>query len=227
MRTARTFSVYRITNSANGRVYIGKSVDPKQRWYLHCYQARRGDATPMHRAIRKYGSGAFVVDVLETFTSEAECFAAERRLIAQHRSTDGVRGYNASDGGDGPSGCKPSAATRKKMSDAHKRRPHPPLSQETKDKIAATLRGRKNGPMSEAQKKQLRAKAVGRKFGQEVRDKVSAASLGRPRTEKELAVLANMRDARRSKPTTEESRQRYSDAAKRRWAAGGRAAFGL
>lgn len=94
--------VYRITNSQNGKVYIGlttKGLDTRWRW--HVRDSRRAQ-TPLHRAIRKYGPTAFRVEEIACALSGRDLKALERTLIAQHNSrVDVGHGYNCTDGGDG------------------------------------------------------------------------------------------------------------------------------
>jgi len=48
--------VYKITNTLNGKVYIGKANDMNRRWVEHLSVARRGSRKPLYAALRKYGS---------------------------------------------------------------------------------------------------------------------------------------------------------------------------
>lgn len=94
----RTF-VYRITNTVNGKVYFGKTVDVATRWYKHCWDADHGKDYPLHRAIRKYGEGAFKVETLAEYPSNKGACDHETQLIAS--VSDPSQCYNVAAGGDG------------------------------------------------------------------------------------------------------------------------------
>jgi group I intron endonuclease len=98
-------SVYCILNLKNRKLYYGKAADPQQRWYTHCWAARKGRDLPLHRAIRKYGSAQFSLRVLSVYATNAEACLEERRLIAE---ADPRYTYNVAPGGEG--GCTMTAA---------------------------------------------------------------------------------------------------------------------
>lgn len=101
----KTYSIYRLTNLVNGKVYIGKTIQrPQSRLNNHLLSANTGSPTALHSAIRKYGSDAFSFEVIccalnEEFLSNLEC-----DLIIAHNSCVLDRqshGYNMTRGGDG------------------------------------------------------------------------------------------------------------------------------
>lgn len=109
------FFVYLITNLVNGKVYVGKAWNVCRRWSHHKYQAKTGQLTLLHKAIRKYGIDSFRVETLLACDDEESAYAAEVREIAQRRSMDPSVGYNRTTGGDGTRGCKVADATREKQ----------------------------------------------------------------------------------------------------------------
>ena len=92
-------SVYKVTNTVNGKVYFGKAADVWGRWYKHIWAAQHGSPLVFHRAIRKYGPEAFHPELLATYEDEAEANAHEIRLIA---SVPLTRRYNIAPEGTGP-----------------------------------------------------------------------------------------------------------------------------
>jgi group I intron endonuclease len=224
---AKSYSVYLITNTVNGKVYVGKAANPKTRWYSHTHNARRGGTATLQKAIRKYGAGAFTMEILATCASDSEALARERVEIATRKTRLYHIGYNSTDGGEGPSGAVVSDETRRRMSEAGKRRPGRIPTAEERARISATLTGRKNGPLTEEHKAKLRAKRLGMKFSADVRAKMSAGILTKGRSEKQRANSVRFGKAWLGKKRSAETRRKMSENAKKRWAAHGAEGFAL
>ena len=64
-------NIYKITNTENGKVYIGQTVqkNPKMRWYQHCADARNGKDSHLCSSMRKYGIDKFLWEVIDTVTT--------------------------------------------------------------------------------------------------------------------------------------------------------------
>ena len=111
--------VYRVTNSVNGKVYIGKTEFPVSlRWKQHLQNAKAGMPQALYCAIRKYGEGSFIVETISRHQTLEELAIAEIASIYIHKSKNPRYGYNMTDGGEGVSGLKWSAASRKKLSES-------------------------------------------------------------------------------------------------------------
>lgn len=97
------FCVYLVTNTVNGKVYVGKTQQPlSARWGQHVSAAKSGrNHMPILRAIRKYGPKAFTLTELEVCYSLEKLNAAEKQWISTLRSTTTGVGYNCTSGGDG------------------------------------------------------------------------------------------------------------------------------
>ena len=98
------YKVYVITNTVNGKKYVGYTCwKLSRRWTRHCARAHRPEATDYEshfkRAIRKHGRGAFRSEVVETFGTKKEALAAEVRWIKKLDTFEGV-GYNSTAGGE-------------------------------------------------------------------------------------------------------------------------------
>lgn len=238
-----SFCVYRLTNTLNGKKYIGKATELRSRVRRHWSYSRRGSNTPLHCAMRKYGETVFTLERIADFASEAEAFAFERAAIIAEGTRVPV-GYNVTAGGEGATGYAQTEETKQKKSAALKgRKPteatiaagrvantgriHTP---ETRARMSAASKGR---PKSEQTKLRMSAAATGKKkrpLTQEWREKVGAATRGKPRNrdavERTAATnrgrvrgeqaRANMRAG-----WTVEARERASMSAKARWAARG------
>lgn len=58
--------IYKIVNKLDeSKFYIGRSVNIKNRWKQHIYEARHKEGNAIHKAIRKYGKDNFRIEVLE------------------------------------------------------------------------------------------------------------------------------------------------------------------
>lgn len=91
--------VYKITNQANGKVYIGQSIRPvEQRFKRHISDAINNILdTHFARAIRKWGKENFTVEVIDKADSQDELNIKEQFWIRQYQSTDSTKGYNETD----------------------------------------------------------------------------------------------------------------------------------
>ena len=91
--------IYILTNTVNGKQYVGKTiVTAMKRFQQHKADARKGSETAIHRAIRKYGPEAFLVETVDTATTKEELNQKEREWISK-LGTFGV--YNMTPGGEG------------------------------------------------------------------------------------------------------------------------------
>lgn len=92
--------IYKISNIVNGKIYVGKSVDPVKRWQRHLYLAKKGMRKHLYEAIRKYGEANFQMSVLEC-CNDADANSRERYWIDHYQSYDRAQGYNKTKGGEG------------------------------------------------------------------------------------------------------------------------------
>lgn len=103
MSTPR-FAAYKVTNTVNGKAYIGVTGGAvRARWLAHLSAARNGCPFALHRAIRKHGADAFRIQQIATSQTFADLCEAEKVLIAQH-GTFSPHGYNLTRGGEGSDG---------------------------------------------------------------------------------------------------------------------------
>jgi group I intron endonuclease len=215
-------SAYLITNVLNGKQYIGIIGTPgktlSKRWKEHCYEARYPTRKLLQKAIKKYGEGAFKIELVASARSMEDIKLVERLLIKQH-GTLAPRGYNLTSGGEGL--LNPAPETRAKIREfAIKRGISPKMHQraleanlgskrtaEQRQRIGDSRRGKRRNPLSIAKATATRlAKGPslaqrawstegqrGRKASAETRAKMSAARTGRKHSEE---TKAKMREAR-------------------------------
>lgn len=144
--------VYKITNTINGKAYIGVTKQSlAARWKCHRAYSKREAAFPIHAAIRKYGVENFTITVICECSSLEELAVCERGLIAEH-GTYTPHGYNVTSGGEGCFERVISDATRAKRSAWLKAaiadgrfkvpsRKGQPVSQETRRKMSLAKLG--------------------------------------------------------------------------------------
>lgn len=140
--------IYKITNTVNGKVYIGQSVQLSKRLYEHrrvlennCHSNRH-----LQNAYNKYGD-VFQIEIIMYCDNEEELDYLERYYISCYNSMNPQKGYNKEDGGNLNKHL--SKETKKKMSEAQKGKHR---SEETKKKISEARKGR---PLSEETKKKM------------------------------------------------------------------------
>ena len=102
--------IYKIENLINGKVYIGQSVNIKERWNEHklinsraSKDALKKQKYPLYLAFQKYGLENFLFEVLEECSLE-ELDTKEQFYIKKYNSYidfPNSNGYNLTLGGDG------------------------------------------------------------------------------------------------------------------------------
>ena len=84
------YTVYKITNTVNGKTYIGKhQTQDLNDGYM-------GSGKLLKKAIRKYGLDKFTKEILHVFQTEEEMNLKEKELVVVSEET-----YNLCDGGRG------------------------------------------------------------------------------------------------------------------------------
>lgn len=90
--------IYKITNSVNGKIYVGQTNNLARRKKEHLCRP----SSILGRAIRKYGREHFLFEVLvDGIETQEELNRQEVIWIGRLRSAERDNGYNATCGGDG------------------------------------------------------------------------------------------------------------------------------
>jgi hypothetical protein len=147
--------------------YIGKGRNKR-----HLQNCGRGCQIPKDRSRILF---------LKQNLTEGEAFKHERYMIFLYGRIDLGTGIlrNKSDGGEGPSNRILTDQTRKRMSDAAKKRFQNPKERE---KYAARRRGKPGPPMHDNTREALIAANTGRPCSEETKRKISEANRGKPIT---------------------------------------------
>ena len=97
--------IYAITNTVNGKVYIGQhSGDNLQAYFRMNLQYAKSKATHkpyLYSAMRKHGANSFVCTSLVQPINKEQMDALESFFIKVLETRDPEIGYNLTDGGDG------------------------------------------------------------------------------------------------------------------------------
>lgn len=113
--------IYRITNTINGKCYIGQSIYLRKRIKRHLSYKCHKDHLALYKAFDKYGIDKFTIEILETIDTEKcddikyELDTLEIFYIKKYNSY--ISGYNQTLGGDaGIAGYKFTNEQRNKVS---------------------------------------------------------------------------------------------------------------
>jgi len=171
------YTIYRATNTINGKVYIGFDSAWPTRKRGHKSSANVQPKSKFHKAIRKYGWDSFIWEPIYQSMEYVHCLnTMEPFFIIEHDSL--ASGYNSTYGGEGGvyegqvGSKRPEFAQkisqilkgrpnpRKGLPSGQKGRPGRPVSDESKLKISQSKLGK---PRSEETKTKLRSAMKGRK----------------------------------------------------------------
>lgn len=155
--------IYKITNTINGKAYIGISVYEPEKRRIKDHLSGRGSRL-IANAVKKYGKDAFAYEILEEKVFDEFLPDLEVAYIANY-NTIAPNGYNLTSGGDKHK--KLSDETRLKLSELNKGKKH---SAEHRRKNSESHKGEKNH-------------FFGKTHSEEARQKVSMANKSRVHSE--------------------------------------------
>lgn len=132
--------IYKITNSVNGKVYIGSTNDVTGRFGKHKRELNKSIHHNEHlqRAWNKYGCDSFKFETLMV-CSNNERNHCEQMFMDLYNSQNHDYGYNICDA----DGHSLSEETRLKMSESHKGKKRKPFTDEHKRNLSQSMKGRK------------------------------------------------------------------------------------
>lgn len=113
--------IYKIKNKINGKIYIGQTINFKQRINAHINTAenkyKSAKKYPVHRAIAKYGKENFSYEIIYEAKTKTELDEREAYYIQKYISFKSEYGYNIKLGG---SKEKLPESVKKKISNSQK-----------------------------------------------------------------------------------------------------------
>ncbi|PWC92936.1 GIY-YIG nuclease family protein [Azospirillum sp. TSO5] len=118
-------SLYCVTNTVNGKRYIGITYIPlEKRWKQHLYEAFGLESQrALYCAIRKYGAESFTVELLELLNDWGEAGEREKHYIRLFDTMcNGGHGYNMTAGADGVLGVPPPPEAVERAKESIRRR---------------------------------------------------------------------------------------------------------
>ena len=184
--------LYRITNTVNGKAYIGVTKHPKVRFRKHCKSDNK-KPTLLNFAIAKHGAENFLMEIL-CVAPEDYCYDLEIKAIAAY-NTRTPFGYNATIGGGGVKG----------RYGAEHHLYGQPRSVKTKNKISAANKGQK---LTEEQLAKMKKALTGRHLSDETKAKISAAKKGFVLNAEQLAKISKANTGKKhSQATIEKIKQ--------------------
>jgi group I intron endonuclease len=174
-------------------MYVGQhaGTDLKAYWDRNVWLAESGyqGKRLLYRAIRKYGSGGFDVEILAVVQTKQETDYYEIELIKNLDTTNPEKGYNITSGGGGSLGVKMSKETRSKMSKAREGKK---MSEENRLKFISRIKGNKfaaGRKMTENHFQKLMETHVGAKRSNEAKARMSEAHRGVPLSDSRRASM--------------------------------------
>jgi group I intron endonuclease len=187
-----TMDVYLITCSANGKQYVGSTVNGwEERWRGHKSCMKNGRSNPaMQNSFNAYGMDAFSCRLLETVDEGLERLVEREQYWIEELNTMAPVGFNCRDAGN--QGSLTDAAKSRVSESLKQYYTENSMSDETKQKISDALSGRQRP--------------------EEVRRKISEAHQGRTVSEETKARISDgVKQYYAENDVSEETRQKISE----------------
>ena len=183
--------IYKIT-SPSGRIYVGQSCNIKGRFRQYERLTNCKEQPFLYNSLIKYGYHNHISETIEVFEAynQAELDKREIFYIKLFNCFNSKKGLNLKDGG---ANGKASEETKKKMSEAHKKRfqIHPSkligtkLTDQHKLNISIAGKGR---IVSKETKQRQSASLKNRVFSQNHRDNISTSKKGQTNTKSRIII---------------------------------------
>lgn len=147
--------IYAITNTINGKQYIGSAVNIRKRWNIHLHHLRHETHHSQHlqHAWNKYGEDAFTFTVLEIVSNCEDLVAREQWYIDARYAERMSHEYNIAPHAGNTLGVKYSPEARAKLTHWIGRK----HSKETLRKMSENRKGRRHTPEARARMSAIKA----------------------------------------------------------------------
>jgi len=229
--------IYGIFNLVNGKVYVGKSVDIKDRIIHHSNEllGNRHRSDHLQKAWNKYGKENFQFETLKLCKKEDLDKWEKYYIYEKYNSFNPNCGYNLKRGGEGGplssetkikigianKGKKRTEELKKSISERMKGLKHTEdqnkkksermkgkkRNEETKRKISESQKGRKRNKLSEEHKRKIGLSGLGKKRTELTKQNISNSLKGRRLSEDHKKKMSE-------RLVTEESKRKMSESRK-------------
>ncbi len=192
--------LYRITDTLNGKVYIGQSNKENERWRQHKYFAKQDEPIQyVHRAMKKYGVHNFTYEVIAMCQSQEDADWTETELIKQYDSQNKEHGYNVALGGDHAWNAGLPTEQQPMYGKHH--------TEESKAQISKSNMGKIMPLHTDEWKVRQKVWVTGRTVSEKTREKMSLAQIGKFVSEE---TRNNMSESAKVKVFTEQHKENIS-----------------
>lgn len=191
--------IYKITNTVNGKFYIGSSRDVKHRWTEHKSElnGKYHNNPRLQNAWLKYGETVFSFEVVEQ-VSEFDLLTREQYWIDQTQCLKKTIGYNICPFAAAPmKGRTASLKTRAKQSASHVGRKRQFKNKEQwRANIKKSWETRRLTPVSASTRKKQSRVRKGKKRSIKTRNKISSSLRGRIPSPAQVANITRYNEQR-------------------------------
>lgn len=175
------YKIYKITNTVNNKSYIGMTKNSvEKRWEKHLADSKC-PLYPIHRAISKYGSEKFTIEILIESDNRQFIADSEQFFIDEYKSHISKNGYNVARGGyGGDLGSEINAKRRQTILNFSREK-----KQEISEKIKLKITGSTRTEETKIRMSELQLAKGGygpEKHSDKTKDKISKANTGKVRS---------------------------------------------
>ena len=176
----RIYTIYKATNTINGKSYIGFDSNWPSRQGVHKSSSNKS-TFHFHRALKKYGFDNFSWEVLYQSDDKDHTLKTMESYFIRLYNTFLGEGYNMTFGGEGFTGNH-SEETRRKLSLSRQN-----MSPETRQKMSIAKKGKTHSPET---RQKLSIAHKGKTFSPETRQKLSLARQNiSPETRQKMSIV--------------------------------------
>lgn len=174
--------IYKITNTVNGKFYIGSATDlvKRRRSHLSSLKYGRHKNEKLQRSYDKHGKDSFEFETV-LYCNAKDLIMYEQIVIDGFNPV--TNGYNIKPVAGSTIGYKHSNQSKSKMKASWAGRVLPPPSEDRGRKISEAKTGKKRKPFTEEARRNMSLAQKGKKIGPMSEDrkrKISEATKGRP-----------------------------------------------